>query len=151
MRRLIQHTVRVLTLVALLISTSGWVLHRHWCPEGKEQVLSLNGPQACDMEDALPAKAEKACCQAPVQQSLSTCDETSGCCKDAAILLQLTDPFLAGVSQEDDFVGLSAPEWLAVAAQWREPVLPPALLVVPEPPPPLSMGVRLSVLQVYLS
>ena len=83
MRRLLQHTVQLLTLVALLISTSGWVLHRHWCPEGQEHVLSWNGPQDCGMEEMVAEATEKSCCQAPASPALLGCTEEDGCCRDA--------------------------------------------------------------------
>jgi hypothetical protein len=123
MPRYILHTLRLLVLVAFMAGSSGWVLHRHWCPNGMEERLSLTGPSSCgmegmDMHNAPPAKPEtkaetKACCskpagasalplaqpsaQTPGPQDHPLCartDDGGNCCHDAQVHMAGLAPFV---------------------------------------------------------
>jgi len=150
MRSLAARIASLFTLVAFLVTTSGWVLHRHYCPESEQQVISLLQVSMCKVP--MP-EVPSSCCEKPAPQPLSeaeACGTEDGCCQDELILLELSSPF----ALPDGSFGASAlaPMVLltmrASVALWQ--VLPEAELPAHTlPPPPLRCLDRLNELQVY--
>lgn len=135
------------TLVAFLVTTSGWVLHRHYCPESEQQIISLLDVRHCSEPVAeLPAS----CCEKPVSLPEPACGADDGCCKDQVILLELPSPYSLPVYQHGSVLSDAA-----VAAPFRTEIvlwvnLPEAAVPMhPIPPPPLRCLDRLNELQVY--
>jgi hypothetical protein len=152
MRLLVTRIAILFTLVAFLVTTSGWVLHRHYCPESEQQVFSLLEVSQCKVPiHELPA----ACCEKPAAQpqlplDAAACGTEDGCCQDALIFLELASPF--ALPDGSFGTAANAPLLLAVmrpsASLWQ--VMPEAVLPRhPLPPPPLRCLDRLNALQVY--
>ena len=145
------HIAALFTLVAFLVTTSGWVLHRHYCPESEQQVISLLDARVCSEP---MAKEPTSCCEKPVALPVAlpepACGSDDGCCKDQVILLELPSPYTLPVYQNGEFltaVAVQAP-FRAEIALWV--VLPEAELPAqPIPPPPRRCLDRLNELQVY--
>ncbi len=152
------HTLRLLVLVAFMAGSSGWVLHRHWCPEGLEARLSLTGPSTCSMEamalqQAPPAKADHACCSKPAAPVADAgCAEQGNCCRDAQALLAGLAPFVVEeptAAPHSGCTDCSLHAMLLPRAQNGQ--LPNAQAVHPpgRPAPPPPTAERLSLVQVY--
>ncbi len=134
-------------LFAFLVTTSGWVLHSHYCPESHKQVYSLLNNAQC----AEPVRTEPlACCSKPEPIPVPVCGTDEDCCEDVLIVLELPGPYSAPVFQssfglQDDFFTLYAfsiafaPVYIPVSRQPEHPI-----------PPPLRRSLdRLNMLQVY--
>jgi hypothetical protein len=152
----------VVILLTFLVSGSGWVLHRHYCPVSQEQVISLLQQSGCNTERAEQAASccpmeqpqqevaqAASCCTAPVATAVQTGQDERDCCRDEIILLELRDPYTAQSGLE-----LAAPLLLPAAA----PVaLTPCSMeqrqhaaATPDLPPPYRRSLdRLNALQVY--
>gem|GEM_PF-1364768 len=153
MRSFVAHISALFTLVAFLVTTSGWVLHKHYCPKSEQQVLSLLDATMCyersERSDPM-AKVPASCCEKPQPLPQAACDTDDGCCKDEVILLELPSPYTLPIYQNE--ASLTA---IAVGAPLRPEIalwvnLPEAELPAhPIPPPPLRCLDRLNELQVY--
>lgn len=157
MARFMLHTVRLLVLVAFMAGSSGWVLHRHWCPEGLEQRLSFIGPSDCGMLDApLTKQAEQAsCCQKPAEaapKAAAHCTTQDNCCHDAQVLLAGLAPFVVQQPTAIPDAGMELMPVFAreLARKLVQPMLVRSASLPPDragPPPPTAE--RLSLAQVY--
>jgi hypothetical protein len=147
----------VLVLLTFLVSGSGWVLHRHYCPVSQEQVISLLQQKVCageeepaaDLASCCAMEEAASCCTAPLEPAEHRCGEERDCCQDEIILLELRDPFTAnpGLALH---APLTLPAPAAVFAAFFSAQQQSTTVAAPEPPPPFRRSLdRLNALQVY--
>lgn len=131
-------------LVAFVVTTSGWVLHTHYCPESSRRVFSLLSEAACRMPEQVPVSS---CCTPP--SASPVCGLEAGCCQDIQIVLSLSGPYypssLSPLTPEPPQDVCDA----GVVLFERTNPLVELTRDFRDGPPPATTGERLNRLQVY--
>ena len=149
MRNLLSKLGAITLLVAFFATTSGWVLHSHYCPVSEKQVFSLLDNGLCEMpEVTLPAS----CCSKPEVLPMPACGTDESCCQDIQILLELESPYsLPDVDQytAGGIASLAIPNLASTTLV--QPDFMARWAASPDPPPLRRSLDRLNWLQVYRS